>query len=302
MTASATYFAILLLVLGNLAASLSDVAVKLLEGDVPTFQYVFVRQILSTMVIFPFWWKQKPSQKKLYNPALNLFRAQLIVIGSGCMVVAITHLTLATANAVFYAAPLLMLPLAVLLLGEKITWTQALAAIFGFIGVLVVLRPSEFHWAATFALGTTLTLALFNITARKIPSEQTVISTLFWTSLLSIPLSAIIAILYWTPITTEQTLLILASAGLILSYNGLAVMAYRRAPASHISVAENSGLVFVVIIGVIYFDEVPDWLTLIGIVMIVLPLIPWKMLFKASSFNYLLRPKPPSDKRKNITD
>lgn len=302
MTASATYFAILLLVLGNLAASLSDVAVKLLEGDVATFQYVFVRQILSTMVIFPFWWKQKPSQKKLYNPVLNLFRAQLIVIGSGCMVVAITHLTLATANAVFYAAPLLMLPLAVLLLGEKITWTKALAAIFGFIGVLVVLRPSEFHWAATFALGTTLTLALFNITARKIPSEQTVISTLFWTSLLSIPLSAIIATLYWTPITTEQTLLILASAGLILSYNGLAVMAYRRAPASHISVAENSGLVFVVIIGVIYFDEVPDWLTLIGIVMIVLPLIPWKMLFKAGGFNYLLRPKPPSDKRKNITD
>ena len=302
MAASATYVAILLLVIGNLAASLSDVAVKLLDGDVSTFQYVFVRQLLSTLVIFPFWWRQKPSQKKLYSPGLNLLRAQLILIGSGCMVIAITHLTLATANAVFYAAPLLMLPLAVLLLGEQITWQRVSAALFGFIGVLVVLRPSEFHWAATFALGTTFTLALFNVTARKLPTEQTIISTLFWTSLLSLPVSAVLAFVYWAPMTSEQMVLILASAGLILSYNGLAVMAYRRAPASHISVAENSGLVFVVIIGVIYFDEVPGWLTLIGIAMIVLPLIPWKMLLKAGGVNYLLRPKPPSDRRKNITD
>lgn len=302
MAASATYVAILLLIVGNLAASLSDVAVKLLDGDVSTFQYVFVRQLLSTLVIFPFWWKQKPTQKKLYSPGLNLFRAQLILIGSGCMVIAITHLTLATANAVFYAAPLLMLPLAVLLLGEKITWTRAVASLFGFVGVLVVLRPSEFHWAATFALGTTLTLALFNVTARKLPAEQTIISTLFWTSLLSLPLSSILALIYWAPITYQQIMLILASAGLILSYNGLAVMAYRRAPASQISVAENSGLVFVVIIGVVYFDEVPDWLTVIGITMIMLPLVPWKTLIKNGRMCYLLRPKPPSERRKNITD
>ncbi|MGD8121574.1 DMT family transporter [Vibrio sp. TRT 2004] len=302
MAASATYVAILLLIVGNLAASLSDVAVKLLDGDVSTFQYVFVRQLLSTLVIFPFWWQQKPTQKKLYSPGLNLFRAQLILIGSGCMVIAITHLTLATANAVFYAAPLLMLPLAVLLLGEKIAWTRAAASLFGFVGVLVVLRPSEFHWAATFALGTTLTLALFNVTARKLPAEQTIISTLFWTSLLSLPLSSVLALIYCAPITYQQIMLILVSAGLILSYNGLAVMAYRRAQASQISVAENSGLVFVVIIGVVYFDEVPDWLTVIGITMIMLPLVPWQTLIKNGRMSYLLRPKPPSERRKNITD
>lgn len=293
---------ILLLVVGNLAASISDVAVKLLNGEVSTFQYVFLRQLISTLVVLPLWLGQSPSQKRVHSPKLNLFRAQLILIGSGCMVVAITHLTLATANAVFYAAPLLMLPLAVVFLAEKPSFTRIAASLFGFAGVIVVLRPSEFHWAAVFALGTTLTLAVFNLSARKLPSGQTVISTLFWTSLFSLPVSALFAFVYWQPITVEQVLLILASATLILTYNGLAVAAYQRSPASSIAIAENSGLVFVVLFGVMWFDEVPDWLTLLGIGMIVLPLMPWKGLLRTERKNYLLRPNPPSESRKNITD
>ncbi|QYJ73519.1 DMT family transporter [Shewanella sp. FJAT-51649] len=280
MPFSVTNVAILLLIIGNFATSLSDVAVKLLNGEISTFQYIFIRQLFSALVICPLWLKQSKQQRKLYSPKLHLFRAHLIVIGSGCMVVAITHLTLATANAVFYAAPLVMLPLSILLLSEKPTIQRSASTLLGFIGVIVVLRPSEFQWAAIFALATTLTLALFNITARKLPEQQTVVSTLFWTSLLSLPVSASLAFFYWTPISTIHLLLILASAALVLTYNGLVVTAYQRAPASSIAVAENSGLVFVTLFGVIWFDEVPDILTVLGIFMIILPLLPWKSLLK----------------------
>ena len=95
--------AILLRIIGNLAASLSDVAVKLLNGDISTFQYIFIRQLFSTLVICPLWLQQPKKKRKLYDVKLNLFRADLIIIGSCCMVIAITHLTLATANAVFHA-------------------------------------------------------------------------------------------------------------------------------------------------------------------------------------------------------
>lgn len=225
MPLSVTHVAIVLLIIGNFATSLSDVAVKLLNGEISTFQYIFIRQLFSTLVICPLWLKQSKQQRKLYSPKLNLFRAHLIIIGSGCMVVAITHLTLATANAVFYAAPLMMLPLSILLLREKPTIQHTAATLLGFIGVIVVLRPLEFQWAAIFALVTTLTLALFNLTARKLPEQQTVINTLFWTSLLSLPISASLALFYWAPLSTIQLLLILASAALVLIYNGLAVAA-----------------------------------------------------------------------------
>ena len=110
---------ILLLVAGNFFASLSDVAVKLLNGEVPPLQYIFFRQLLSLLLITPLWLKQNKVQRQLKQAKITFARGQLILIGSGCMVVAITHLPLATANAVFYVAPLLMLPLSILLLDER---------------------------------------------------------------------------------------------------------------------------------------------------------------------------------------
>lgn len=269
------HLALFLLVIGNLAASLSDVAVKLIEGGISPFQYMFVRQLASMLLILPFYLKQKPNKRSLKQAPITILRAHLILIGSGCMMVAVTHLPLATANAVFYAAPILMLPLSVMFLKEHPPLSKILLTCFGFLGVLVVLRPDHFHWAALFALGTATTLAMFNILVRKLPSEQSVVTTLWWTTLFSLPISTVLTGFYWQPITWQELALVVASAVCILSYNGLAVLAYQKAPAGEIALAEYSGLVFVTLFGIWWFDEIPDWLTAIGIIMIVLPLLPW---------------------------
>ena len=99
---SPTNMAILLLVLGNLMASLSDVAVKVLEGGVSPFQYIFIRQLVSLALIFPFWIKQPSAERQISNIKMTAIRAHVVLIGSGCMVVSITYLSLATANAIFY--------------------------------------------------------------------------------------------------------------------------------------------------------------------------------------------------------
>lgn len=280
MNWSITTIAITLLVVGNLAASLSDVAVKMLEGGISTFQYVFLRQLFSVLIVLPLWLKQSKLQRALTAPAIITIRALLIIIGSGCMMIAVTHLPLATANAIFYAAPLLMLPMSVLLLKEIPPWGKALSTMIGFIGVLIVLRPSQFHWAGYFALGTAITLALFNLLARKLPAQQTVITALFWTSLISLPITAFLAYLTWQPLDWQALLLVACSAGLILLYNGLAVKAYKAAPAGQIALAEYSGLVFVVLLGVWGFNEIPDSMTALGILLIIIPLLPLKELIQ----------------------
>lgn len=277
---SAYSVALIALVLGNLAASLSDVAVKMLDGNISAFQYMFLRQLISLVIVLPFWLRQPQQQRKLLNLSMTALRAQLVLVGSGCMLVAITYLPLATANAVFYAAPLLMLPLSMWLLKEKPGQAKILATLFGFCGVLIVLRPQNFHWAAGFALVTAFTLALFNILAKRIPREQTVITTLMWTSLFSLPIAATLASLNWQPMSWSQLGWVTLSALLILSYNGLAVIAYQKTAANQIALAEYSGLLFVVLFGVVWFDEVPDLLTWLGIIMIVLPLLPKIHKFK----------------------
>ncbi|SON50743.1 DMT family transporter [Vibrio tapetis] len=275
MTRSLSLFsqALLLLVAGNLFASLSDVSVKLLNGELSTYQYIFIRQLIGFLVVLPFWLRLSKVQQSVGSLPLNLFRAHLVIIGSGCMMIAVTHLPLATANAVFYAAPVLMLPLSIWLLKEIPAKSKVIATCIGFIGVLIVLRPSQFHWAALFAMGTAITLALFNILVRKLPVGQPVVTTLFWTSLLSLPVSGLLAFIHWQPMSFVQLGWVASSAILILTYNGCAVLAYRKVSADQIAMVEYSGLVFVTLFGVLWFEEVPDWITLVGIVLIVLPML-----------------------------
>ncbi|EIC9800981.1 DMT family transporter [Vibrio cholerae] len=272
--------AVWLLVLGNLAASLSDVAVKMLQGEVVPFQYMFLRQLFAFALNWPVWRKQPKVLRQLHDPKVTLIRAHLVLLGAGCMVVAISYLPLATANAVFYAAPLLMLPLSILFLKERPSRGKVIATVTGFLGVLIVLRPSQFHWAALFALGTACSLALFNLLARTIPERQPVVTTLMWTTLFSLPISGLLAAAYWQPLSLSQWLWIAASSGLILLYNGLAVAAYQKAPASQIALAEYSGLIFVAAFGAFWFAEMLDALTWLGIGMIILPLLPSAWLAK----------------------
>ena len=77
------HLALLLLVVGNLAASLSDVAVKLIEGGISPFQYMFVRQLASLLLILPFYLRQQPDKRSLKQAPITLLRAHLILIGSG---------------------------------------------------------------------------------------------------------------------------------------------------------------------------------------------------------------------------
>jgi drug/metabolite transporter (DMT)-like permease len=96
---SATSLAIVLLIAGNFVASLADVSVKNLDGDLSAVQYTFLRQCMSLVLVAPFWYRQQPVERALTHVRITLLRAQLILVGSGCTMLAITYLPLATANA-----------------------------------------------------------------------------------------------------------------------------------------------------------------------------------------------------------
>ncbi|MGF1724765.1 DMT family transporter [Photobacterium nomapromontoriensis] len=274
--------AILLLVLANLLASFSDVSLKMLNGEVPTFQYVFIRQAISLIILLPLWLRLPKTTRIKGCSIITFWRAQLILLGSACAMVAITHLTLATANAIFYVGPLLVLPLSVLFLNERPPLSKIIATIIGFAGVLIVLRPEHFHWAAIVALGSALAIGVGNILIRRMPDDQPLICTLFWTTLMTLPIAAAIAYFEWQPITLTHVLWIIAINLFVLAYHALVVMAFKQAPASQIALAEYSGLAFVIFFGVIWFDEVPDLYTALGIVLIVVPMMPikWKKLLR----------------------
>src|SRR5690606_11346602 len=170
--------AILLLVIGNAMAILSDVFIKLLHPGAPVFQFAFLRCVLTLVFLLPL--ARKLDRSNLFGGLkIHAIRAHIHLVGIVCLVVALTALPLATANALFYAAPILVMVLSAGFFSEKLTPLSVTAVFSGFAGIIVILRPVDFNWAVIAALGSAFALAINAVMVRQLPKEQTTVHKLF---------------------------------------------------------------------------------------------------------------------------
>ncbi|PML78356.1 hypothetical protein BCT69_16110 [Enterovibrio norvegicus] len=266
--------AMTLLVIGNLAATFSDALVKTMEGgaDGAIFQFALFRQVSAVLILLPFC-LTAPKKNLTLGLKWHMLRAHVWLVGVFFSVIALTTMPLATANAIFYAAPLIMLPLAAIFLREKLSTASIIAAVVGFVGVLLLVRPTDLSWAAISAMIVAVTLAVNNLLIPKIPREQTVPQTLLLHNLIGIPVALGLALYEGVPFSMDLFLRASGSTAFILVYAATCVIAYRAAESSKIASAEYSGLVCAVGVGLVMFGEVPDMLMIVGTSLIVVPLI-----------------------------
>jgi drug/metabolite transporter (DMT)-like permease len=264
--------AILLLVIGNAMAIISDVFIKLMEPGAPIFQFAFLRCVITLLLLLPL--AGQLNRKHLFTGfKVHAVRAHIHLAGLLCMVIALGNLPLATANAVFYAAPILVMVLSTIVFREKLTPLSVIAVFSGFAGIVVILRPVEFNWAAIAALVAALTLSINAVMVRKLPKEQTTVHKLLLNYLLIIPAAGALAL--WEGAAWDSSILVSAvgSAFFILGYNITVLLAYKQVDANQVTSAEYTGLIWAVLIGWIGFNEIPDLWFAVGSAMIVVPLI-----------------------------
>ncbi len=141
-----------------------------------------------------------------------------MVTGCDSVVFAINAMPLATANAIFYAAPLMMLPLALVFFKEQLQSLLYCCWNIRLYGRSGHHSPEQIDWAAIAALIVALTIASNNLLIRKLPKHQTVAQTLLLTNLAGVPASLGLAIWEgrewdWSPLITAA-----GSSGFILIY------------------------------------------------------------------------------------
>ncbi|HRE69479.1 MAG: DMT family transporter [Candidatus Accumulibacter sp.] len=185
---------------------------------------------------------------------------------------ALKTLPLAETTALIFVAPLLVALLAAPLLGEKVRLRTWLATIAGFVGVLLIARPggSLFGPGVAYALGAALSYAAYQILTRKLAATEHPMRLLFYTALLG-TLAMLPALpVYWDGIwpTPTQSLLIV-SLGL---YGGighfLLIRAFHATSASLLAPLIYTQLVWATLLGWLVFDHFPDFLTVVGMMVI----------------------------------
>lgn len=184
---------------------------------------------------------------------------------------ALALLPLADSIAIGYAAPLIMTALSVPLLGERVGVRRWSAVIVGFVGVVVILRPSAagISPGAMFALAAALLYALTLVTSRQLSATESSHTILFYYSLfVVVALAGVMPFVWVTP--RLEDLWLIFFVGVAGSFGQFFLnQAFRYGEVSLLAPLDYSGLVWAALLGFLLWGDIPGTFVWVGAAIIV---------------------------------
>ena len=254
-----------------LSFSILDAIQKTLILHNSVFQLLLVKYFF---VLFLALFESKRKNNHLFykskNIKLQIFRSVLSVIESGCFVLSFKYLSLANAHSVGSLAPVIVVAVSAIILKEKVSPKTWIAIFIGFIGVLIILRPTSsiFDPKALLPLITAFVLGFYQIITKKVSQYDKNETSLFYTSIIGIITMSLIASNFWLPIDKSSYLMFLG-IGIFFSL-GLyfQIIALSKARASIIQPFHYTLIFWAIVFGYIFYNDISDMFTVIGAVII----------------------------------
>lgn len=244
--------------------------VKVLGSRLSSFEVAFFRSLTGLLVILPLIMRQGISSVYTRRPGLHLLRGSLGSLGMMFGFYAFVHLPLATASAVSFSRTLFLVPLAFVFVGEHVGMRRLAATAAGFIGVLIILRPSAtMEPAALVAVASAIVIA-GAVTCVKILSRTDGPMVLLLTSsVIGVVTTAIPAGLHWVmPSALEfGGLLIMGAFG--IGAQTCFIRAYAIGEVSALAPIDYTRLLLATAVGFFLFGTVPDVWVFVGAAVIV---------------------------------
>ena len=186
---------------------------------------------------------------------------------------AIDQLVLSDANMLNKLSPFFAVIFSYFILKEKIKPAQAMGLLAAFIGALFIIKPSFAHMeylpALMGALGGLFAGGAYTFVRKMGLHGEPGVRIVFYFSLFSCIVTLPMFVLGGAPMSPAQ-LLCLLCAGLCGAGGQFSITrAYCYAPAREISVYDYCQVLFAAIWGFILFDQVPDWLSILGYIIII---------------------------------
>jgi len=258
--------AVFSMLISALGFTLMSVTVKYLK-DIPLFEKVFFRNLVSLVIAFYLIKKsavpifgQKKSQLALFA------RAGFGLAGVILNFYAITHLTLADSTMLGKLSPIFVTIMACLFLKEKIDKEQIIGIFITFGGALLVIKP-EFSLSIIPSLAGLLSAASAGIAytlLRYLKDKESPDTIVFYFSVVSVVGTLPFVLNNYIMPNSTQLMLLLAT-GLFASIGQFGITyAYKYSKATEVSIYNYSAIVFGIILGFIFFHEIPDMLSLLG--------------------------------------
>jgi drug/metabolite transporter (DMT)-like permease len=251
-----------------LIASLSAM-IKLAEGrGAALTEIMFFRQACAMPVVIA-WVAIGPGIASVRTQRLGAHALRTIIglVSMALTFGAVMVLPLAEATTLQFTAPIFTVILGAIWLREPTGWRRWIAVLAGFIGVLIVVQPGVGPLeSAGAALGILAACsgAMSTIQLRQIGQTEAVGTTVFWFTLLSLPVLLVFYIATFKH-HDATTWALLVAMGVVGGFGQLALTgALRLAPVASVVPMDYSTLIWATLYGWVLFDTLPTPATWMG--------------------------------------
>ena len=234
-----------------------------------TMRYWFIALVMAITCLFV----KNSFQKILYTkqPFTQFSRGMILSLNNCLVVYTFTLLGLVETHSIIACYPLIVAGLSVPFLGEKFGWRRWTAIFVGFVGVIIILRPTTnvISDGAIYALVGAIMFAVYLILTRYVSRLDSAITSFFWAGIGGTVTMTIISFFIWEDILREDFLWLLIMCLLSASSHFMMVKTLQVAEASVIQPFSYLQLVFGSIIGVTVFSESIDLMIVIGAIIVI---------------------------------
>lgn len=247
-------------------------SVKLAIESLSLWQVIFLRSIMGALMLAPIMVRSGISFAPNGKLGLYGLRVGFAVGGITCWLYSVAHLPLGIASALTFSKSLFLLWLAALLLSERLTSLKVICTVIGFVGVLLVLDPTA-SGTSLFAGLVGIIGALFGaaltIVVKRLSATEPTIRLMFYPLATVGLVFAVPAFLDWQPLDAYSLSVVIAMTLFGSVSQWCFLSAYRLGEVSALAPVEYSRLIAAIIVGFVIFGEVPTWIALIGMVLII---------------------------------
>lgn len=259
-----------LLMMASMAAfTLNDTFVKALAGEMPLFQLLFLRGVLTTFLVGLLAWRLGALSRRIPRRDWQLVGLRLVAeIGSAYFfLTALFNMPLANVTAILQSLPLVVTLSAALLFSEPLGWRRLSAILIGLCGVLLIVRPGTegFTLYSVYALIAVGFVTIRDLCTRRLSAETPSMLVTFLTSgavMVFFGLGS--AMDSWVPVTAGAGIKILGASVMIFGGYLFSIMVMRVGEIAFVTPFRYTGLIWALILGWAVFGDWPAPVTLLG--------------------------------------
>ena len=255
--------------------AVEDLFLKILSEAVPVSQILIYVGISATVLlsVISIIKRIPVLRNNIYSNKLFIIRSFADMMGAVLIVTSISLMPLSTVSSILQALPFFITFGAVIIFKESVGWRRWSAVSFGFIGVILILKPglSSFHPSSLIVLLAVACLALRDIVTRKISKDIHSITVSLYAFILT-TVGGIFSLPFFgnfVTLTITQWFVVLTITLFGCFSYFMLVLATRKGDISVISPFRYSRLIFALVLAILVLNERPDTLTLFGAAIIV---------------------------------